>query len=1231
MPLNINLDVNPYFDDYNANNQYYRVLFKPAIAVQARELTTLQSMLQNQIEQFGNWAFQNGDIVSGCVITDIPSLAYVRLADINSNGQTYDVVNFVNNQIVSLQSNLTARGVYAVNGLSSNYPATNILYVIYTNTGTGGQQIFSNTDQLSIINIASQTTMMTVNTYLSNSSTTTVGNAHAISVGSGIAFLNGIFVNVLQPTIGLVNAYGTAAGNSVVGFVLQDNIITADQDPSLYDNALGYGNINAPGADRLQLQAGLLTLATPNAIANTTGFNPIATYNYGSLVSTSNANNDLYSIVGSAIAQRVYDESGNFVINPFAITTLTYSNSIVSTANSQTALLAVAPGSGYAQGNSVQILKTAYVNIRRGIDTTSYTQQNITFNYGGYFVLQEVSGTFNPTLEGTVTFYNQPQQSITNHTYNTLTPVGTAIGTANIKCFTYLTGPIGSNVAYYALHVFNVNMYSGYNINQVQSVYSTSGTVKGVGDINPVTSGLINTAGDDQLYSFGVGGLQSLRSNTGSNVTEFTYRQQSTLTTSTSGNTVTCSYTLPTGNDELTFGVGQVPDVDAAQFTIINTSNAQSSALNGTVTVYNTNNYVLGSGTYFNNAFSPYSQILVGSTIRTVTQVINSTAMTVDTPFAANASGATFYRYYPAGKIWNISSTATDIPSYMNVTNSTNFSISLTFNGNTLPSTSLTTAAVYNVLRTTAVPASKIINKNRYVTINTSANPNGPWCLGYPDIHQITAVYSCTSPNYTTSNPNVTGNFVFDSGASDSSYGLGYLYPTTPVAPNTYLLVQLDYFSVNTTPGYGFFTVESYPIDDVNTANLNAITTYNIPTYVDQSGNHVWLRDYVDFRTPVVITANDTGPCNLANQAQVTTAITYATNNPANTVTYLTPLVNPAWGQNFQADITTYLPRTDLLYMTPDSQLHIKEGVSAVYPQAPLYPDSAMAISLINVPTYPSLTGDQLNIVAAENSTSKNVIRNTNNFITTNLVTNRRYTMQDIGTLDSRITNLEAYTALNLLQQNTQNITVTNSLGLDQFKNGIFADPLNDFTYCAVSDPAFSMAIDVNTGGGRPKIIRENVKLLFNSGLSSTVQQTGRAITLPYTEQQFIIQPYATAYRSAALVAFSWQGTLTLLPTYDNQVDTTTTAAAQITINTATAWQQFANSPFGTIYGDWRTTTSTVSKTVVSGTSTPTAAATTSAASSAKGGWFTVSKNSGFPGAPADTLTSGVAMVYLTF
>ena len=63
MPQNTNLNVNPYFDDFDKNKKFNKVLFKPGTPVQARELTTLQSILQDQIEKFGQHMFKEGSIV----------------------------------------------------------------------------------------------------------------------------------------------------------------------------------------------------------------------------------------------------------------------------------------------------------------------------------------------------------------------------------------------------------------------------------------------------------------------------------------------------------------------------------------------------------------------------------------------------------------------------------------------------------------------------------------------------------------------------------------------------------------------------------------------------------------------------------------------------------------------------------------------------------------------------------------------------------------------------------------------------------------------------------------------------------------------------------------------------------------------------------------------------------------------------------------------------------------
>ena len=63
MSQKTNLNVSPYYDDFDADKNFYRVLFKPGFPVQSRELTTLQSILQDQVEKFGSHIFKDGSVV----------------------------------------------------------------------------------------------------------------------------------------------------------------------------------------------------------------------------------------------------------------------------------------------------------------------------------------------------------------------------------------------------------------------------------------------------------------------------------------------------------------------------------------------------------------------------------------------------------------------------------------------------------------------------------------------------------------------------------------------------------------------------------------------------------------------------------------------------------------------------------------------------------------------------------------------------------------------------------------------------------------------------------------------------------------------------------------------------------------------------------------------------------------------------------------------------------------
>ena len=107
MSINTNFNANPYYDDYDEDKKFLRMLFKPGYAVQARELTQLQSILQKQTERFGNHVFKNGSVVTGGQ-TFLQDATYLKL-DSTYAGSAVTANNFIGATIVDSISTPTKR------------------------------------------------------------------------------------------------------------------------------------------------------------------------------------------------------------------------------------------------------------------------------------------------------------------------------------------------------------------------------------------------------------------------------------------------------------------------------------------------------------------------------------------------------------------------------------------------------------------------------------------------------------------------------------------------------------------------------------------------------------------------------------------------------------------------------------------------------------------------------------------------------------------------------------------------------------------------------------------------------------------------------------------------------------------------------------------------------------------------------------------------------------------
>ena len=172
----------PYYDDFDETKNYQQILFRPGYAVQARELTQIQSILQKQIANFGSHIFRDGVIVSGGDFTfDNQNAYYIKLVDDNVT----DYTNFTGKFIVDS----TGRGVraYVVEGFNATSSYAPTLIVRYVSSLQ-----FNTSETLNDENsVYTATTLSSAYT----------GNASTFSINKGVFFIDGYFVSFDSQTI----------------------------------------------------------------------------------------------------------------------------------------------------------------------------------------------------------------------------------------------------------------------------------------------------------------------------------------------------------------------------------------------------------------------------------------------------------------------------------------------------------------------------------------------------------------------------------------------------------------------------------------------------------------------------------------------------------------------------------------------------------------------------------------------------------------------------------------------------------------------------------------------------------------------------------------------------------------------------------------------------------------------------------------------------------------------
>ena len=405
MPQETNLNVAPYFDDFTPTSNYYKVLFKPGLPVQARELTTMQSILQNQIEDVGNHLFKEGSVVIPGA-TAFRDDFYCIQIDPEFLGVPVSLYldQLVGKTIRGSSSGCTAKVVTYITDKESergNYT----LYINYEESGNddGVNTFFDNEVLRTTTDISYATTFIAAGEGFANT-LTTESNAvgMAFQIGQGVYFLRGYFVDVHDQVL-ILDQY-SSNGTWRIGLNVDEDVISSDIDPSLTDNAQGFNNFTAPGADRLRITA-TLTKKGLNEL-NDANFVEITRVKNGAL--ETGPTEPRYNHLGEELAKRTWDESGHYYCKDFTTTVREclndgkgnrgiYSPGQLTEFGTEPAdnlmVYKISPGKAYVRGYKVDKRVPTLFDVQKPRTVKTVEGQSVNFGFGPSFTCNNFSGS----------------------------------------------------------------------------------------------------------------------------------------------------------------------------------------------------------------------------------------------------------------------------------------------------------------------------------------------------------------------------------------------------------------------------------------------------------------------------------------------------------------------------------------------------------------------------------------------------------------------------------------------------------------------------------------------------------------------------------------------------------------------------------------------------------------------------------------------------------------------
>lgn len=1099
----------PYYDDFDDQKNFHQVLFKPGSAVQARELTQMQTILRGQIEKFGNHVFQEGSVViPGNCYGDTQS-PYVK---IESLGSGIPLSSFEGRIIEGQTSGVKAYVRKAVDLIGAD-PIT--FYVSYVSGSSTGTLSFADGEEINVED--------------SPSITATIAAANATGLGSlafvndGVFYTRGTFVTVSKQSV-VISKY-TQTPNCHVLLQINESVVTAEDDGTLLDPAQGSFNYAAPGADRYKISLVLTTLPYGSTISN----DYIELIRYREGIIEEHLRYAKYNELEKSLARRTFDESGNYIVSENGFRS-TISESLRVGKNggvwesdppgdADNFVVKVSPGRAYIEGFEVENLYQRLIQVPKARTSEHIKTKPISFKpeYGQYFFVADMFGsTINPKQRTIVNLYDTSDITVGSPTL---------VGTAKVMAFDYHAGGTESTHAIYKLWVYDVAFEAGKGFDDVGGIRATTGlasfAAKVVYKYTIASNGFEFTYGTN-LTHYGSNGTTPLR--------RVTVVYHNTSTDEVYAHRSSSSYFPLQLHDSVTNGAsvneaGKVVSTvtDIVQLSAVGQSNyifplpvAEVQSAPG-ITYYAWQNATatITYGTGTNGSFTVDGEvpaiepgILVA--VSDMSGPSNSTSGIIpSTYFSVFSSGTNSSTIQMNG--YNPTSGSATVTIYVLTKRSANpaaktrvanFTESATLSNVTFTdSTNLVTLASHGFVNGSPITFSSITTTTgitagtvyyvKNATLDTfqlattaggnaiNLVNNGTGVIGsritllHNDVIKIVSI----TQTYSSVTTNITDNFTLDNGQRDYAYLRGSisLKPGKPTPQGT-LTIVYDYYS----HGVGdYFSIDSY----VLVSGEKYGTTYKAIA----SGQTYNLLKCLDFRPSVGENGTFTG-----TGAHTASA-----------------LANDYFIQS--TGINYYVPRRDHVIVDKKGDISVIQGIPAETPTEPSLKQGTYVLDSIFVPAY---TWDVRDVLVTRKATT-------------------RYSMSDISNIEKRVYKLEQFSTLTAVENNLRTYNVTDAAtGLDRFKTGFlvedFSFPLN---IGDITAPGFRAVFANNCLHAGREYTECNLALESNIG---NFQITNTLITRPYTERVLAQQPVSSRITNLQpFMVLSWNGTLDVVPPFD--------------------------------------------------------------------------------------------------